>query len=85
MTMRSANDYDYCNTTSVAIPDRGSVDSTIDDVEAFEILSLDVEIHITHPRPSDLTVTLTSPARRHGLAAAERGQRGELQRSGRRR
>ncbi len=59
-----AQNYDYYKTydTPLSIPDRKSVVSAIRVDDAFSVASLEVEIHVTHPRPSDLTVSLTSPA-----------------------
>ncbi len=54
--------YEYTEGTSLTIPDRKSVNSTIAVDDVFTVASLNVTIVITHARPTDLTVTLRSPA-----------------------
>ncbi len=53
--------FEYITANSVAIPDEGSVTSVIEVSDSYAIAELTIAIDITHERPDDLTVTLTSP------------------------
>ncbi len=53
--------FEYINADSVAIPDEGSVTSVIDVSDSYPVAEMTIAIDITHERPGDLTVTLTSP------------------------
>ena len=77
----TAQSYDYTQDTSLIIPDRKSVNSTIAVDDAFTIASLNVAMEITHSRPTDLTVTLTSPAGTTVSLPLDGGNTGALQRA----
>jgi subtilisin-like proprotein convertase family protein len=50
-----------CSSSSVAVPDNGTADSTIQIDEDMVVRSVKVRLFIAHPNASDLTVTLRSP------------------------
>jgi VCBS repeat-containing protein len=56
-----AGTYTYGVTQPLTIADNGFVVSTIDVVESFAILDINVELNITHTRVSDLRLVLVSP------------------------
>lgn len=56
-----AHDYDVPINPNVAIPDPGTVILTLNSISAARVADLNVELAITHPNVSDLTIVLVSP------------------------
>ncbi len=54
-------DTTYSDTTAVAIPDNSAVDRTLTVGATGNVMQATVEAIVEHPRPGDLTLTLTSP------------------------